>query len=88
MPEPDSSLTVMCMPGQGDTVPYIICVKKAEDGGVEATKGLAERAYHPEEIADNPQLSVDSEYYLAQQVLSRHSSSSPCNLLLQSFETP
>ncbi len=53
---------------QGDTVPYIICVKKAEDGSIVATKGLAERAYHPEEIADNPSLGVDTEYYLSQQV--------------------
>ena len=56
------------MHGQGDTVPYIICVKKAEDGSIEATKGLAERAYHPEEITDKPQLTVDNEYYLGQQV--------------------
>lgn len=78
----------MCMPGQGDTVPYIICVKKAEDGSVEAAKGLAERAYHPEEIADNPQLSVDSEYYLAQQVPSTQPSSSTCKMLQQLCDFP
>ena len=63
-----SLTTKVRMPGQGDTVPYIICVKKAEDGSIEATKGLAERAHHPEEITDNPQLTVDNEYYLGQQV--------------------
>ncbi len=51
-------------------MPYIICLKKAENGSVEPTKGLAERAYHPEEISDDPRLSVDTEYYIAQQVRS------------------
>ena len=60
-------LTLDCM-AQGDTVPYIICTKKAEDGSIEAVKGLADRAYHPEEITDNPNLAVDTEYYLSQQV--------------------
>lgn len=32
------------------------------------SKGLAERAYHPEEINANPALRVDTQYYLAQQV--------------------
>lgn len=31
-------------------------------------KGLAERAYHPEEVNANPSLRVDTDYYLAQQV--------------------
>jgi len=35
------------------------------------SKGLAERAYHPEEINANPALRVDTQYYLAQQVCGR-----------------
>jgi DNA polymerase alpha subunit A len=32
------------------------------------SKGLAERAFHPEEVNANPALRVDTDYYLAQQV--------------------
>ena len=56
--------------GQGETVPYIICIEVDEagqpkDGGA---GGLAERAYHREELAANPALRVDVQYYLANQV--------------------
>ena len=55
---------------QGETVPYIVCVKASEDGkpstGPDAS--LAERAYHPEEVNASPCLSVDKHYYLAHQV--------------------
>ena len=55
---------------QGETVPYIICVPRSDDGqpAEEAPKGLAERAYHPEEVNGNPKLTVDTNYYLANQV--------------------
>lgn len=54
---------------QGETVPYIICVPRNEDGTAgEAGSGLAERAYHPEEVNGNPRLTVDVNYYLSNQV--------------------
>ena len=55
---------------QGETVPYVICIEVGEDGQTlpREAKGLAERAYHPEEVKSNPALRVDTEYYLAQQV--------------------
>ena len=31
-------------------------------------KGLAERAFHPEELQENPNLRVDLHYYLTQQL--------------------
>ena len=34
----------------------------------ESTGGLAERAYHRDELAANPNLRVDVEYYMANQV--------------------
>ena len=55
---------------QGETVPYIICCEVDEEGRRRegAPAGLAERAYHREELAANPSLRVDTEYYLANQV--------------------
>lgn len=54
----------------GETVPYVICCEVDEEGNVvpRESKGLAERAFHPEEINANPALRVDTDYYLAQQV--------------------
>ncbi len=50
-------------------MPYIICVELDEDGRQkETTGGLADRAYHRDELAANPNLRVDVEYYLANQV--------------------
>lgn len=50
-------------------MPYIICVELDEDGQQkETTGGLADRAYHRDELAANPNLRVDVEYYLANQV--------------------
>lgn len=43
----------------GETVPYVICVEKGEDGAISKAKGLAERAYHPEELRDNASLDID-----------------------------
>lgn len=55
--------------GQGETVPYIICVELDKNGEQkETTGGLADRAYHRDELAANPNLRVDVEYYLANQV--------------------
>ncbi|XP_022344658.2 DNA polymerase alpha catalytic subunit-like [Crassostrea virginica] len=45
----------------GDTVPYIIC----QDG---STLPASQRAYHPEELAKSNTLTVDTKYYLSQQV--------------------
>ena len=54
---------------QGETVPYVICVERDERGQeVPKDKGLAERAYHAEEMESNQGLAVDTEYYLGQQV--------------------
>jgi DNA polymerase elongation subunit (family B) len=50
-------------------VPYIICVELDETGQTkEGRGGLAERAYHRDELAANTKLRVDVEYYLANQV--------------------
>ena len=64
---------------QGETVPYVIALKtdasaeeiasgravKQSSGG----KGLADRAYHPDEVAaENSGLKLDLHYYLTQQV--------------------
>ena len=50
-------------------MPYIICVPRNEDGTAEeGASGLAERAYHPEEVNGNPRLTVDVNYYLSNQV--------------------
>ncbi|CAG9462303.1 unnamed protein product [Pedinophyceae sp. YPF-701] len=69
---------------QGETVPYVICVDAGEsaegDSGdtpakesapakSSGSKGLAERAYHPEEIkASAGRLTPDVAWYLSQQV--------------------
>ncbi|GFR77685.1 DNA polymerase, partial [Elysia marginata] len=45
----------------GDTVPYIIC----EDG---STMSATQRAYHPEELAKQANLKIDTKYYLAHQI--------------------
>ena len=37
--------------------------------GGSAAGGIAERAYHPDELRTDPNLVIDAEYYLAQQVL-------------------
>ena len=50
-------------------MPYIICVELDDEGQQkESTGGLADRAYHRDELAANPNLRVDVEYYLANQV--------------------
>ena len=64
---------------QGETVPYIICVELGEDGQQkESTGGLADRAYHRDELAANPNLRVDVEYYLANQVCPTFALCRPC----------
>ena len=51
----------------GETVPYVICRSAAEGGeGKASGKGLAARAFHPEEVGGD--VVPDLEYYLAQQV--------------------
>lgn len=51
-------------------MPYIICVEVDEEGQAkERGSGLAERAYHRDELAANSALRVDVQYYLANQVL-------------------
>ena len=50
-------------------MPYIICVELDDQGQQkESSGGLADRAYHRDELAANPNLRVDVEYYLANQV--------------------
>ena len=59
----------------GETVPYIIALESelplediaAGKAGASGGKGLAERAYHPDEILEKG-LKVDLHYYLSQQV--------------------
>lgn len=59
------------LPPQGDTVPYIVAVEIGEDNTplpASASKGVAERAHHPEELRTNASLKPDIEYYTAQQL--------------------
>lgn len=42
---------------------------KSAAGGGSSSGGLAERAYHPDELRSDPSLVIDAEYYLGQQVL-------------------
>lgn len=59
---------------QGETVPYIICINQAEGEGNSgggsggSSKGLAQRAYHIDEVrAPGANLVVDAAYYLGHQ---------------------
>ena len=53
----------------GDTVQYVICKDcGGGGGGGEGGAGLAQRAYHPQEVLDNPNLQVDAQYYLSHQL--------------------
>eukprot|EP00117_Sycon_ciliatum_P005097 scpid11208/ scgid3347/ DNA polymerase alpha catalytic subunit; DNA polymerase alpha catalytic subunit p180 len=47
--------------GAGDTVPYVIC----EDG---SSNSAMQRAYHPDELRKNSDLTIDYKYYLKDQV--------------------
>jgi DNA polymerase elongation subunit (family B) len=38
-------------------------------GGGQSSGGVAERAFHPEELRSDASLCIDAEYYLGQQVL-------------------
>ena len=62
---------------QGETVPYVIAVKTDASGediasgkcGTSGGKGLADRAFHPDEVtAEGSGLKLDLHYYLTQQV--------------------
>ena len=56
-------------------MPYIICVELDDQGRQkESSGGLADRAYHRDELAANPNLRVDVQYYLANQVRPYHRS--------------
>ena len=66
-----------CVP-QGDTIPYVICTQQDTAAGGPTKSGLADRAYHPEEV--NPSAVIDVEYYLAHQV-----NSSPVHLVCSYF---
>ena len=57
-------------------MPYIICIDRSggegggggEAGGAASGRGLAQRAYHIDEVrAPGAQLEVDAAYYLSQQ---------------------
>lgn len=76
----------LCVRLQGQTVPYIICVELSEDGQsvAEGGKGLAERAYHKDEVKALPRLRVDAAYYLANQVGPRLAGVPVCHRRLRS----
>lgn len=63
-----------CSPArvQGETVPYVVCVEHGADGAPvagAAERPLADRAFHPEEVAaSGGSLRIDTAYYLAHQV--------------------
>ena len=72
---------------QGETVPYIICIDRSGGGeggeGAASGKGLAQRAYHIDEVrAPGAQLEVDAAYYLSQQVRMLFPSASCAFLLM------
>lgn len=59
----------MCV--QGETVPYVICLRLGEDGQPLAEcagQPLSQRAHHVEELRTTPGLVIDADYYLAHQV--------------------
>jgi hypothetical protein len=61
-------------------VPYIICIEVDEAGQPKegGSSGLAERAFHREELATNSALRVDVQYYLANQVGGRSCTGAEC----------
>lgn len=54
--------------GGGGGVRALTLAAAASKGG-SASGGIAERAFHPDELRADPTLVIDAEYYLAQQVL-------------------
>ncbi|KAK4336832.1 hypothetical protein RND71_043652 [Anisodus tanguticus] len=50
----------------GDTIPYLICINK-EDKAFNQLPST-QRAIHPEELKENPNLEIDAKYYLQQQI--------------------
>ena len=54
----------------GETVPYVICVEYDEEGNaLPVEKGLADRAYGPDEVSSSEgRLRIDIQYYIAQQI--------------------
>lgn len=52
--------------GMHDTVPYLVCL----DGeNTDSSKSaVANRSYHPDELRKNKELSIDTEYYLKNQI--------------------
>ena len=48
----------------GDTVEYVICLGEEAPASLPATQ----RAFHVDEVRENTALSVDTDYYLSQQL--------------------
>ena len=57
----------------GDHIPYVICISKDDSAATVASNSsalIAQRAYHPDEIArSDGTLVVDFEWYLSNQIL-------------------
>lgn len=47
----------------GDTIPYVICRSSAASG-----TGLADCAYHPDELKRSTELQIDTDWYLQTQI--------------------
>ncbi|XP_053207182.1 DNA polymerase alpha catalytic subunit-like [Panonychus citri] len=51
----------------GDIVPYVICVDESNKEFMALPS--TQRAFHPDELKENPSLKIDSNYYISQQIL-------------------
>ena len=52
----------------GDTIPYIICRSSASSAAGAASTGLADCAYHPDELKRSSELLIDTDWYLQTQI--------------------
>lgn len=57
-------------PRAGDIIPYIICLSSDDtvSGISPNSKLVSQRAFHPDHVAKSPNLKVDVEWYLSQQI--------------------
>lgn len=52
----------------GDTIPYVVCVRKDDPANAFNTLAATQRAFHVEELKDDPNLEIDANYYLQSQI--------------------
>lgn len=51
----------------GDTIPYVIC-SSTTAGSSASSMGLADCAYHPDELKRSSELKIDTDWYLQTQI--------------------